>query len=88
MNFFRNLIKGKQPPAPASAPSNLDSASPIFNRLAEEFAFLQEIIFQRNFRADPSFGKAAEERVIWRELFDLELQELDEQSRRRMRQLI
>lgn len=33
----------------------------------------------RNHRQDPNFGKAVEERIVWRELLDLELQNVDEQ---------
>jgi hypothetical protein len=31
---------------------------------------------------DPHLGKSAEERVIWRELLELELQDVDEQIER------
>jgi len=77
MHFFRRLFKRKH--EQATVPSNHESASPFAQRLAEEFALLQEIAFERNFRADPSYGRAMEDRIIWRELFDLELQEVDEQ---------
>ena len=33
----------------------------------------------RNHRQDPLFEKSTEERIIWRELLELELQHLDEQ---------
>lgn len=57
----------------------LEPASGIARRLAKEFALLQEIETEREVRHNPSYRKATEERIIWRELFDLELQEVDEQ---------
>lgn len=51
-------------------------------RLDRAFARLQDIQLVRNHRQDPFFGKSAEERFIWRELLDLELQDIDEQIER------
>jgi len=79
MHLFRSVFKGKHKQVTSS--SNREFASPLAKRLAEEFALLQEIAFARNFRADPSYGRAMEDRIISRELFDLELQEVDEQIR-------
>jgi len=76
MHLFRDLFRKREPAASASSAQVL---SPIAKRLAEEFALLQEIEFERNFRADPWHNKAIEDRIVWRELFDLELQEVDEQ---------
>lgn len=76
MHLFRDLFRKREQ---AAAPSIAQVSSPIAKRLAGEFAVLQEIAFERNFRADPCYGRAAEDRIIWRELFDLELQEVDEQ---------
>ena len=50
-------------------------------RLNRAFSRLQDIQLVRNHRQDPFFGKSAEERFIWRELLDLELQDVDEQNR-------
>lgn len=59
-------------------------ASPVVRRLAGEFALLNEIEFERASRCDPFYGQGTEERIIWRELLDLELQEMDEEISRRV----
>ena len=87
MRIFENLFPKKQSRTPAEEDPKFHHASPIGQRLADEFAFLEEIEFQRNFRGDPSYRKTAEERIVWRELFDLELQELDQQNLLHMRQI-
>lgn len=51
-------------------------------RLNRAFNRLQDIQLVRNHRKDPFFGKSAEDRFIWRELLDLELQDVDEQIER------
>ncbi len=51
-------------------------------RLNRGFSRLQDIQLVRNHRQDPLFGKSIEERIIWRELLELELQEVDEQIER------
>lgn len=51
-------------------------------RLERGFSRLQDIQVVRNHRQDPLFGKSIEERIVWRELLDLELQEVDEQIER------
>ena len=80
MHFFRGLFKRKR--EKVASPSVAPVSSPIARRLAEEFALLQQIDFERSARADFGYGRATEDRVIWRELFDLELQEVDEQVSR------
>ena len=51
-------------------------------RLKRAFNRLQGIQLVRNHRQDRFFGKSTEERIIWRELLDLELQDVDEQIER------
>ena len=51
-------------------------------RLAEAFACLEKLERQRADERYPFFGKFLEERIIWRELLELELQGVDEQSER------
>ena len=51
-------------------------------RLERAFNRLQGIQLVRNHRQDRFFGKSAEERIIWREPLDLELQNIDEQIER------
>ncbi len=55
---------------------------PTRQRLAQSFSRLQNIQLVRNHRQDPVFEKSSEERIIWRELLDLELQDVDEQIER------
>jgi hypothetical protein len=55
---------------------------PTRQRLTRAFSRLQNIQLVRNHRQDPFFGKSAEVRIVWRELLDLELQDIDEQVER------
>ena len=52
---------------------------PTRERLKRGFSCLKNIQMVRNHRQDPHFGRAVEERIVWRELLDLELQNVDEQ---------
>lgn len=81
MNFFKRIFRRNE--RRAVPETNCNVACPIARRLAEEFALLQELEFEREDRGDPSYGKATEARIIWRELFDLEMQEVDERIGRR-----
>ncbi|HEY4360939.1 MAG TPA: hypothetical protein VGN17_08220 [Bryobacteraceae bacterium] len=51
-------------------------------RLSLAFARLQTIQDMRAQRQDPRFGRSVEDKIVWRELLDLELQEADEQIER------
>ena len=63
----------------AEAPSNVRAAScSTRQRLVQGFSRLQDIQLVRNHRQDPHFGKVLEERIIWRELLELEVQDVDE----------
>ena len=65
------------------APMNVRAAScPTHQRLVRGFSRLQDIQLVRNHRQDPHFGKTLEERIIWRELLELEVQDVDEQIER------
>jgi hypothetical protein len=57
-------------------------ASAIRHRLKEGEALLERLDAERESRGNPSFGKACEERVVWGELLELELQDVDEQLSR------
>ena len=62
---------------------NVRAAScPTRQRLVRGFSRLQDIQLVRNHRQDPHFEQAVEERIVWRELLELELQDLDEQIER------
>jgi hypothetical protein len=50
--------------------------------LSLAFARLQTIQDMRAQRQDPRFGRSVEDKIVWRELLDLELQEADEQIER------
>ena len=67
----------------AEAPSNVRAAScSTRQRLVRGFSRLQDIQLVRNHRQDAHFGKILEERIIWRELLELEVQDVDEQIER------
>lgn len=57
-------------------------ASPTRRRLEQAFTRLQAIAAVRRDYPDPLFGKVVEERIVWRELLELELQSIDEQIER------
>lgn len=82
MNFLRNLFRKKR----VVPPLDLSEDSAASRRLARGAALLRQLERERESREDPAFGRATEERIIWRELFDLELQEVDEQLSRRARE--
>jgi hypothetical protein len=52
--------------------------SKVHDRLIAARASLEKLDRERALSGDPHFGKAAEHRIVWRELFELELQEFDE----------
>jgi hypothetical protein len=56
--------------------------SKVHDRLIAARASLEKLDRQRALSGDPHFGKAAEQSIVWRELFDLELQDFDEQIER------
>jgi len=57
-------------------------ACPTRERLSQAFSCLENIQFARDYLQDPLFEKSAEVRIIRRELFELELQDVDEQIER------
>jgi hypothetical protein len=68
--------------SPANARSGRSSAIAIRRRLAEEKASLDRLDAQRGRPASSRFGKTAEDRIVWSELLELELQDIDEQVNR------
>ena len=54
----------------------------VHERLREARAQLERLDRERSFSGDPYLGKAIEQRLVWRELLDLELQNMDEQIER------
>lgn len=75
MHFLTTLFKRKH----KSISTPKTEAASAAERLAEAFAVLQQLEIERVSRADPRHRKDEEELIIWRELFDLEMQELHEQ---------
>jgi len=57
-------------------------AQAIRLRLAEEMTLLERLDAERERRADPGFGRTIEDRIVWGELIELELEEIDEQGSR------
>jgi ABC-type phosphonate transport system ATPase subunit len=51
-------------------------------RLIEGAACLERLDAERERRGDSHFGKTTEDRVVWGQLIELELQEIDEQLSR------
>ena len=51
---------------------------PTRQRLAQAFVRLRNIQLTREESQDPIFAKHEEERIVWRELLELELQDIDE----------
>ena len=51
-------------------------------RLAKAAARLDDLEAERKRQREPHFDQAAEDRIVWRELIELELQELDERLAR------
>jgi hypothetical protein len=51
-------------------------------RLAKAFQVMEKLLRDRITTRDPNLGKAVEQRIVQRELLDLELQEIDEQIER------
>jgi len=54
----------------------------IHERLAEARTRLDRLDRERSCSGNPLLGKAVELRIVWRELLDLELQDIDEQIER------
>jgi len=54
----------------------------IRQRLAEAKACLEDLDAERQRRGDSGFGKTTEGRIVWSELLELELQDIDEQVSR------
>jgi hypothetical protein len=58
------------------------TTSPTQRRLVEAFSLLERIEADRASRGNSLLGNVIEERIVWRELIDLELQDVDDQIER------
>jgi hypothetical protein len=56
--------------------------SVIRERLGEARVRLEGLDRERSWSGNPLLGKAVENRIVWRELLDLELQDIDQQMER------
>jgi len=65
-----------------NAKSEKCNAQTIWHRLAEGKACLERLDAERACRGDSGFGRTTEDRIVWGELLDLELQDIDEQVSR------
>jgi hypothetical protein len=65
-----------------SAKAELCPPKPVRKRLAKGKAALEHLEAERDRRGDPRFGQTTEDRIVWNELIELELQEIDEQVSR------
>jgi hypothetical protein len=65
-----------------AAPSPLVCSGPTHDRLKKAVAELEEIEAMRAMTNNWLFGKFTEDRLIWRELLELELQDVEEQVER------
>jgi hypothetical protein len=70
-DFYPSLIRRRSLPQ-----------SPVRDRLAEAAARIEGLENERIRRRDCRYEKRVEERLIWNELLDLELQDVDEQIKR------
>jgi hypothetical protein len=52
------------------------------DRLRDEAARLERLDLERERLGDSRFGQFSEDRIVWSELIELELQEVDEQVNR------
>lgn len=75
------LPMARRPESVTSKPETCRSNA-AWTRLVEEKACLEHLECERAHLHNPGFGKTSEERIIWGELLDLELQDIDEQVSR------
>ncbi|HUK17993.1 MAG TPA: hypothetical protein VLW65_16325 [Bryobacteraceae bacterium] len=91
--FLTDLIcpRRRQPahdsPAPeqrtdAKKQNRRDRDGDIHLRLAEGKSRLECLDAERELRREPEFGQTAEDKIVWRELLELELQDIDDQVSR------
>jgi hypothetical protein len=66
----------------SNATSQKRNMSATWRRLAEEKTCLDHLDAERVCRRNRSLGKTTENRILWNELLDLELQDIDEQLSR------
>jgi len=76
-------------PAESDLPSTSDSAQPeptpaddALQRLSEGMLCLERLDAERTRRDDPLFGRSTEDRIIWGELLELEIQDIEAEVNR------
>jgi hypothetical protein len=87
--FWRGRGSAGQPPPERERPGRHGNAEAepcpvetIRRRLTEQLARLEQLDAERERRGDSRFGKSTEDRIVWGELIELELQDIDEQVSR------
>ncbi len=92
--FILKVLFPRTPPADEDCPCSSRLGNPhhaeseeydrylTYRRLTEEKACLEHLDAEREYPGNLDFGKTTEERIIWKELLDLELQDIDEQVSR------
>jgi hypothetical protein len=70
-----------QPPPDGNREARESAPVAIGQRLAEENARIESLEAERERLHDSRFAKTIEQRIIWSELLELELQDIDEQIR-------
>ena len=74
---------GAQPPGTAGNPKKEPGPDQSSRRrLAESMARMERLDAERERRGDSRYGKTIENGIIWSELIELEMQEIDEQVSR------
>lgn len=73
----REELVGRGRSQAESCPTNT-----VRQRLTDEMFSLARLDAERERRGDSRFGKTTEDRIVWSELIELELQEIDEQVSR------
>jgi hypothetical protein len=76
---FRHPVVAKQPRRFVRRRSGVTPLGAVSRRLAEGKARLDRLEQERKAGRQPGFGKPVEDRIVWSELLDLELQDIDEQ---------
>ncbi len=70
------------PPPPPVTQIRPRVSGPVPDRLRDELARLERLDLERERLGDSNFGQLSEDRIVWSELIELELQEVDEQVNR------
>jgi hypothetical protein len=79
---LRRAIGGSRLRRQRSTPTSEEGCVSVRQRLVEAKTELDRLDRERESRGDMGFGKYTENRIVWAELLDLELQDVDERFHR------